>query len=197
MSGIAYELRYLHAAVDELKVYLLSEKLFWHTGVVVYNPSETPYPQLTLGNLALYCTRVEAKLASAPLEAASAAEVQRVIREIETLHQKWRTAWENKAAHEFVSRFRQWRIYIDEIKKNPEKHAIFYSSEVRVRVLLELLKDQLGPEPPEELALLPQVDARLQAIFKSGEFLWEDDLKASFDPERYWFLYRHPDEGSA
>ncbi len=192
MSAIAYEMRFLQAARDELKVYLLSENLFWNTGIVVNHPDETPYPQLTLGNLALYKQRVEAKRKCTPLEASVNAEANKVFQEIESLHQQWRTAWEQKAAREFVSRFRQWRIYVDEVKDDPEKNAVFYSSEVRVRVLLELLKDQLGAEPPAELDLLPQLDTRLRALFEPGDFLWEDDLTPGFDPDIYWFLYGQP-----
>ena len=101
---------------------------------------------------------------------------------------------EKKAAQEFASRFRQWRIYVDEIKNNPETNAVFYKSEVRVRVLLELLKDQVGSEPPAELDLLPQVDTRLRAMFEPGDFQWEADLEPGFDRGTYWFLYGHPRE---
>ncbi|MBN2500715.1 MAG: hypothetical protein JXB38_08065 [Anaerolineales bacterium] len=194
MSAIAYEMRFLHAVLDELKVYLLSDNLFWNTGGVVNHPDETPYPQLTLGNLALFRQRVEAKQKCTPLEASVSVEANKVFQEIESLHQQWRTAWEKKAAQEFVSRFRQWRIYVDEVKDDPEKNAVFYSSEVRVRVLLELLKTQLGTEPPAELELLPQLDLRLRAMFEPGNFLWEDDLTPGFDQETYWYLYGRPRE---
>ena len=77
----------------------------------------------------------------------------------------------------------------DELAQDLERHADYYSSEVRLRVLLEILGDDLGAAAPAELELLTALDARLKVNFKEGDFLWEEDLSAGFPKEKYWYLY--------
>ena len=80
---------------------------------------------------------------------------------------------------------RQWAAYLEELRKEPNTHLAFYKTEVRLRVLLELLGETL-PEPPESPAVL---DEHFRPIFEDGEFLWDQEVQGGFPPEDYWFLY--------
>lgn len=188
MPSTEYDLRYFEAGTDELKSYLLSKELFWPLGL----PSPTgeePYPRLTLGNLMLSQTRLLARKDAGALNVAQESERTRLENEIESLHKEWRTAWEKKAGSEFSSRLRQWKDYLAEIVDAPSSHSGYYSSQVRLRVILEILKDHLGAELPAELSLLPKLDTRLRAVFKPGSFLWDEEIISGFPEAEYWFLY--------
>jgi hypothetical protein len=184
----AFELRFLHAAIEELQTYLLSDKLFLPIGILP-KAGQPSYPQLTLGNITLFRRRFQAYIAGNLLARSQENEFQHLIIEIDALHNKWRTAWENKATHEFQSRFRQWVLYLNEVDADPSRHGIYYSSDVKRRVILELLLDQLPSFPPEEERMLPEVDSRLRLLFIPGEFIWNAELKLGFPKEIFWFLY--------
>lgn len=169
---MASSLRFLRAAVPQLKDYLLSNEIFWNLGFD---------PQLTLGNLLL--VELEAK-ASGDLSPAG----QQLFSEIAAHKKEWRNAWEKKAEREFGSRLRQWSNYIAELSEKPSRHAGAYKSEVRVRVLLELLAD----EAPDLRSQLAAFDSKLKALTTAGNFVWDEDAKGAFPKSKYWFLWAKP-----
>lgn len=180
-----YDLRYLEAGVEELKDYLLYKDLFWPLSAV--SPAGEPgYPKLTLGNLLIAQARLRGYAAKRQLDTQQQADYERVEGEIEAVKRKWQAAWEEKAAHEFTSRLRQWGHYLDELHKKKDNHAPYYSNEVRLRAILQLLSADLGKETPPELTSL---DAVLQALLAPGEFVWEEAVQAGFPQEAFWFLY--------
>jgi hypothetical protein len=188
MTSPDYELLYLRAGVEQFKNYLLSRELFWSLDLSAAS-GEPPYPQLTLGNLVLAQARVDALRLGKTLDSKQESELSRLDGEIETLKNKWQVAWERKAGQEFASRLRQWTHYLDELAQDLARHADYYGSEVRLRVLLEILGDDFGATPPVELNLVAVLDARLKVNFKEGDFLWEEDLAAGFPKEKFWYLY--------
>ncbi|MBW8011929.1 MAG: hypothetical protein FVQ83_11930 [Chloroflexi bacterium] len=188
MPSPEYDFRYLKAGAAELKSYLLSKELFWPLDLPT--PSgEPPYPRLTLGNLALSQARLQARKKGGGLEYHQDAELTYMGNEIVTLRQEWRTAWEKKAGSEFISRLRRWKDYLAEIAEAPSSHAGYFSSQVRLRVILEILTEQLGKKLPAEAGLLPNLDTRLRAVFIAGAFLWDAELTSGFPEGQYWFLY--------
>jgi hypothetical protein len=188
MPSPEYDLRYLKAGAAELKSYLLSKELFWPLGLPA--PSgEPPYPRLTLGNMLLSLARLQARRQAGGLDDSQESEFTRLGNDIDALHQEWRTAWETKAGREFSSRMRPWKDYLAEIAEAPSSHAGYYSSQVRLRVILEILKEQLGSQLPAEVGLLPKLDTRLRAVFTTGTFLWDAELTLGFPEQQYWFLY--------
>lgn len=182
------DLAYLRAASESLKDYLLSNELFWTLNLGSM-PGQPSSPKLTLGNLRLAQARLGAHRAAGTLEPDQESDLVHLERKIETLRAKWRSAWEEKAGREFVSRLRQWGHYLDEVGDKPERHAVYYPSEVRLRVLLEVLQGDLGAEPPAEVGLLPHLDARLRGVFKQGDFTWSPGLAGGFPEGMFWFLY--------
>jgi hypothetical protein len=185
MPGIDHNLKYVTANLSELKDYLLSKELFWPLNLSSA-PGNPPYPKLTPGNLLLSLARLKAFDEGEIMDAAQNSELTRLEMEFDTLKRKWLVAWEKKVDREFTSRLRQWGHYLKEVAGNPDNHTPYYRNEVCLRVLLELLLDELGEDSHPELTAL---DTVLRAKFKGGEFLWDEDLAEGFLQEKYWFLW--------
>jgi len=185
MSGIAYELDYASAGLDVLKDYLLSKELFWPMNL---DPSlgRPTSPKLTPGNLLLSFAYLNAYRLGAKLDTRQGNEILKLEREFEALRSKWAVAWEKKVAHEFNSRFRQWGHYLNEVADNASAHAPYYKTEVRLRVILELLRDALVQKPEADLSVL---DNGLRSYFTPGDFIWDEDLSLGFPRDKHWYLY--------
>lgn len=165
-------LRFLRAAVPQLKDYLLSNEIFWNLGFD---------PQLTLGNLLLAETEVKTAGNLSPAD-------QQLLVEIGAHKKEWHSAWEKKAGREFVSRLRQWMNYLAELSEKPGRHTGSYKTEVRVRVLIELLADE-APGLRQQLAA---ADSKLKALTAAGDFVWNGDLEKAYPKSKFWFLWARP-----
>ncbi|MEX2162310.1 MAG: hypothetical protein WD751_10410 [Anaerolineales bacterium] len=164
--SVSSETSFLRAGLGELKDYLLSNEVFWNAG---------SSQQLTLGNLLLAKEYLDGV---GKLPAAEAKEL--------AAHKKeWRSAWENKAEREVGARLRQWTQYLNELVEHPDRHASYYATEVRVRMLLELL----AHEAPGVRSQLAAADSTLRSLTASGDFMWGKDAEAAFPKGKYWFLW--------
>jgi hypothetical protein len=189
MLSSDYDLRYLDAAVGELKTYLLSNELYWP--LRFHPPSGGPtYPPITPGNLLLARKKLQGRRDGGLLNSADKTTFLRLEQQLDALIQTWRMAWENKAAREYKSRFDQWKNNLAELRDDHGNRTGYYKSDVRVRVLLELLAGEFRGHPPAELGLLPALDQKLRIMTKEAEFLWEDELEGVLGREKYWYLYR-------
>jgi hypothetical protein len=162
---MAADQRFLTDAIPQLKDYLLSNEVFWSLG---------KDPQLTLGNVLL---------AQASLDGAEAEKTA-----IAAHKKEWHSAWQKKAEKEFGTRLRLWTEYLSELSEKPSRHAGYYASEVRNRVLMELL----AGEVPALKSQLAPLDARVKALLSGDDFLWGEELKSKFPKSGYWFLYGNP-----
>ncbi|MEN8241955.1 MAG: hypothetical protein ABFS17_08545 [Chloroflexota bacterium] len=178
MSKPQDDLSYIRASLEELETYLLSKDLFW--------PVSTPagmrtFPKLTLGNLLLAIKKLNAYTGPAVQR-----EYSQITGDVEVIHNKWTTAWENKASREFGSRLRQWTHYLNDLQKNEETHAPYYPFEIRVRVLIALLDEFAAADDQQALT---QLDVALQAKLTRSVFIWEPELQPEFPQDKFWFLY--------
>lgn len=180
----AFELEYLHYALEELERYLLSEELFWP--VLARPASGGSFLKLTIGNLLLSLKELETLRAGGKLSRQEEADLRRIQTRIETIQRQWRVAWEQKASREFRSRFRQWGHVLGDLKQDLEKQAPYYHTEVRLRVLLALLTEYAIDIEGYDLDPL---DAILQKMLAPGRFIWEPELERGFPREEFWFLY--------
>ena len=183
MSDPNYDLSYLRACLDELEPYLLSKELFWPVSAPAQIRS---FPKLTLGNLLLSIKRLKANSNTGQLSPEQRTEYAQLARKVETTQQQWTAAWEAKTIREYRSRLRQWTHYLNDLGKEPETHAPYYRSEVRVRVLLELLGEYITAEEQHPLAVL---DIALHGQIKPSDFIWDSELQAEFSQQEFWFLY--------
>jgi hypothetical protein len=179
-----YDLHYLQASSDGLEAYLFANQLYWPLGA---SPpaGEAPYPPLTLDNLLLSQARLKARR----LSKSQQAELARLAGSLDLLRSKWRSAWGRKAQHEFRARLNLWRNYLSEYQQDPDGQADRYPYEVRQRVMLQLLEDEVDEIPSAEAELLRLLDQHLRAWLAPGQFVWEADLINVFTQEHYWYLH--------
>ncbi len=175
MASSKSDLEFYRMGVQELKDYLLSDQLFW--------PLTGNLPRLTLGSLLLARERLRAW----PLESALQADGARLSQRMEAVHERWRSAWERKAAWEYRSRLNQWRHFLEDYRREGKGNAAYYPQEVKLRVMLDLLEPHL-PEDSDH-SVLPELDKLLRRHFEQGDFVWEPELKDAFPNPPYWYLY--------
>jgi len=184
-----YDLRYWQAALDALVTYLQSPELFWKLDVAP-PLGEPAYPPLTVGNLLLARQRLQR-----PLPPALDAQRQTLEHRFQNLVREWRASWQRKAAKELEMRARLWAQYIEECVQSRAESS-FYATEVRNRVLADLLQVEGGAHLPAAADLLAHADQRLRARFEPGTFVWDEDLRPAFPRERFWYLYGRPSCGA-
>jgi hypothetical protein len=185
MENSGYDLEYLKIGMEDIQNYLLSEELFWP---VSGRPSgDRPFfLKMTIGNLLLSEHRLATLSDAGLLSPADAAEFSKLQSGIQAVQMKWRVAWERKASREYDTRFNQWGKTLGDLKSDRYQNAPFYKNEVRLRVLLELLVEQIPDKARHDLAPLDKI---LRQMFKSGEFIWGAELAPGFPKEKYWYLY--------
>ncbi len=184
-SSIAYDLRYLEAALDLLEDFIKSPEIYWSLSVSP-PPGEPPYPQLSLGNVLLALQRLQR-----PLEKGEEAALREAHADaLDRIRQRYRAVWEQKAVKEARMRARLWAQYIAELAKEPSSKA-YYAAEVRNRAILELLRQE-ATLPDTIETLRAHADRRLQSRFEPGEFIWDEDLAPAFPSQTFWYLYGQP-----
>ncbi|KPL07608.1 hypothetical protein AMJ86_03800 [bacterium SM23_57] len=188
MSSAEFDLGYLKAGIQEIEPYLLSKNLFW-TLSTHPAPGSLTYPRLTLGGLLLSVARLKARI----LPRSHTFEFRSLEKNLDHWRRSWRTFWERKASQEMTSRLRQWELYLDEILLKPDVHIPYYGSEVRVRVVIELLTPEISPQNDDILPKIQQLDGFLKSIIVPGEFIWENELAMGFNQTDYWYLWGVPE----
>jgi len=175
MSNFSQDWAFLDTSLSEIKPYLLSKELFWPLG--------GSQSRLTLGNLLAH------KRISANNDATNQAKLQNWEFALNAEKSHWHTAWIKKGLREFTSRLRQWENFLAECQQDRHAQTGYYQYEVRLRVILELLRQELDGEETTHVAALLQTDLYLKSIFSPGAFIWAEHLKAVFPVEPYWYLH--------
>jgi hypothetical protein len=145
---------------------------------------KAPYPKLTIGNL-LYFRNSTTAAAITPYHKQAINEANSSYKD---LKKEWNTAWQEKTELEFSSRIRQWKYYLKELNNNMEEYAPYYPVEVRVRVLLQLLKNELKNKGKKQ-DTLKALDKQLKGHFNKSDFVWEEGLSKAFPKKEFWYLY--------
>ncbi len=155
--NIQNDIEYLSAGVPELETYLLSKELYYPIGAHL--------PQLTLGGILLSVTRMGLKGESFRAQ-------------VESIHSKWRSAWDAKSKREVKARNTLWMNYLAEYREDPKSGARLYSQNIRYRAMLSLLGQ-----------VTHESDALLKGVFKEGKFVWEEECAQNFPCETFWYLF--------
>lgn len=148
----------------------MSNELYW--------PMGGNLPRLTPGSLALALLRLEC---SAP------ADVGQLRGQVGAVQLKWRSAWEKKVAREFANRLRLWSQFLTDYLRAPEQSPEYYQTEVRNRVILQLLLS--GQNDFAEKDALAELDRALKARLVVGPFIWDEIFRSVFPEIEFWFLY--------
>lgn len=187
LTTIAYNLCYLREALKNFDSYLTSKASQWPLGKHHFKDLK-PFPALTTENFLLARQHL-LKRQTSPTESK---ELEKLEKQFQDLYARRRVAWGEKASLGFHHRLRLWQNFIDELLSNMPEHIDRYPYEVRLRVMLKLLKPDSDLVPATKLALLTHIDQRLQAVFKSGSFIWSHELEPAFPVESFWYLYGSP-----
>lgn len=184
MKNFEYDFGYIQACLEEMESYLPSDEVFWPVSATP--PEGAPdFPRLTLGSLLV----AEYRLKAYPQAQAQAAQVERVLADIEHIRSKWRVMWEKKAGRSYSVRLRMWSEFLDEYRSSLQDNGDRYAYEVRLRVMLEVLKLEGGGQPQAEVEMLGGLDRYLKSVLKMGGFIWEAEVQSGFPKGIYWYLY--------
>ena len=180
---------YLQAGVEHAESYLLLDELYAPLNLTA-PPGMPSYPAFTLGGWLLYQALAQ------PLAdtASRRTTLDTIQRQMDVVRVKWRVAWEKKATWEFQSRLRQWSNTVTEIRREPADNADYYPYEVRRRVQLALLRDEVPEIDPAYLENLANMDRLLNVLLKPGDFIWDAVLAPGFPKDEYWYLWGLPYE---
>jgi hypothetical protein len=170
---ISKDKAFLQASIPDFEAYILSDELLWP---VTARGQELP--RLTIGS---------ALLARARLEAAGE-RIESLATDLDIIRSKWRVAWEHKAGREFRMRIGLWQNYLDDYHRDPYQYAGTYRHDIRTRVMIHFLLEELPHYPPEE-ELLENLDVMLKKYFVPGDFIWDVELQNGFPINVFWFLY--------
>lgn len=184
MPTYEYDRRYIERGLEILEDYLLADEYYWPLSVRAPT-GEPDYPMFTLEGLLLSMQRLQAHI-SRLAEETQAAKFSQVL---EMVHARWYIAWEKKAARGYIARLKMWRNYLEEYSEFPEVHVNRYGYEIRLRVFLEILQANTGGLDERHLELLRIADRFLKTVLVPGMFVWENDIRAGFPADQYWFLY--------
>ncbi len=184
MKSFEYDLRYVRAGLDSIEEYLLSDEVFWPLSA--HPPEGAPaYPRLTLDGVLLATERLLA-YPSTPSQEGLKLQLSSDLAKVRS---KWRVAWEQKAGRCFSIRLRMWGDFLEEYRMNAQDNVDRYTYEVRLRVMLQLLLQEVGEKPQPEMALLAGLDGYLQSVLKKDGFIWEAEVQKGFPVDSYWYLY--------
>ncbi len=180
MPEFEYLVRFLAAAVPDLKSFLLSNNVYWNLSLKA-SDGMPPYPQFSLGWLLLY----RRSLSAADLKP----EWKEVLDAIDDARTHWRSAWAKKSAREFGVRLNEWSRFINEARADPAANRSRYRYEVQRRTILTLLKNEADEIPGEQVSLLTGLDTVLRGNLKPGPFIQDAVFQPAFPENEFWFLY--------
>lgn len=181
------DLTILEAMIENMADYLSVDSLFYP----LPNPS---YPRLTMGGYWMREERLSAL--SFLLDAAQQSRLQEIQAKFSEISVNNPHQIRQKAGEELQARLRQWRGYLKGFEQDKDESEAYYSNDVQVRLVLDILlskfggtSDELAPTVAEEVATL---DVRLNNIWQAGSFVWPSDWRSAYPEDDYWWLYGLP-----
>lgn len=184
MPTFEYDRRYVERGLEMLEDYLLADAGYWP--IDTQAPAGEPaYPMLTLEGLKLSLLRLSVYRGRLAFEH----QIEKLTSELDILQNRWAVAWEKKAKRAYHARLTMWGNYIEEYRSVPDAHADRYVYEVRLRVFLSILAQEVGNLDDEMHPSLHAIDDFLKAIILPSKFIWDEELHVVFPADRYWYLY--------
>lgn len=183
MWDVESSLKSLEDATEEIESYLLSEDVI---------RARTGRSSLSIGLVLL-----DLRWLKPILEGKDQTRIGTVDRELASVRDRWRVAWERKAVAELRTRLNLWREYLGDLESRPGL-GTSYPQEVRNRAMAEDLLEAAGnqPEIKSLAASLDAIDSRFRDHFEPGDFVWGQVSESAFPAETYWFLYGRPRSGN-
>lgn len=175
---LEHDLTYVRLAIPDLEDFLLSKEIFWPLPSAPTQIGQPGLEQLSLGLLRLSVARLQAEPENQ--------EASQLAAKMADVRGRWRSNWSKKAVREFGVRTAQWRRALDDLRE----HSTAYSRAVRLRAILELLREDMLPgDEPVEYPVLVGLDHILRGSGEPGAFVWDEGLQSAFPDPQFWFLY--------
>lgn len=174
---------FVREGVENLEQYLLSPELYWPLGRLAGSGGGAT--QLTVGNLVLS----QKRLSAVDWPAEEQQRLDEANRQIETVRAHWRANWAKKAQREVTARLKLWMDYVHEVLGETGRRSGGYAYEVRWRVILQLLMDDLDEHMVTEEQALGNLDSRLRSNTTMDGFVWEPEVERGFPQVPFWYLY--------
>jgi hypothetical protein len=184
MPTFEYDRRYVERGLEILEDYLLADDGYWPIGTPA-PAGEPAYPMLTLEGLKLSLLRLSVYRGRLTFEH----QIEKLAFELDILQKRWAVAWEKKAQRAYHARLAMWGNYLEEYSSLPDVHADRYVYEVRLRVFLAILTQDVGALDTGMHPALPPLDDFLKATLLPGKFIWDEELQVVFPADSYWYLY--------
>lgn len=175
---------FLQAAVSEMEEYLHSQVIHWPLSNNKPRLQGGALPKLTIGNLCLARTRLSGSSSEKQIQ-----EFDKIIEKIDAIRNRWRVNWGRKAEAEYRERLRLWKVFIED-ELTQERGTSDYRNQVRLRVILELLDEEILAENLVHKTQLQILDEQVLSLTTPCEFIWDEKYQPGFPPGKFWFLYR-------
>lgn len=142
-SELAAEMIEAEAMAAELVDYLLSDRLFWQ--ISVETPLGSQQPKMTLGGL---WERMKQLEATDELGAGDRQRLAAITAGWEDARRRYPAQFTEKLKRELDSFLKNWRFYLDQYGRDPERWREEYDVELRNRRRVELVLRLLGADAP-------------------------------------------------
>lgn len=175
------------AMAADLDAYLLRDVLYW--GLSDSGPRRKPYPQLTLGGLLMRLHHLE--ILQQHLSPDSYETFAQARDGAEEAFRNWRVHLERKLLTEASARTRAWSQFLIDCADSPGGCAGEYPTQAEVRTMIDLLVERAGGVQGigQLQGQINGLDRRLKGLIASGEFVWDEILRAAYPSDRFWWLY--------
>lgn len=140
---LAAELIEAEAMAAEVVDYLLSDRLFWQ--ISVETPLGSQQPKMTLGGL---WERMKHLEAASELGAGDRRRLAAVMTAWEDARRRYPPQFSEKLKRELESYLKNWRYFLDQVARDPERWREEFEVELRNRRRVELVLRLLGPDAP-------------------------------------------------
>ena len=186
MESKEIERLFAESTLNELKDYLLSSTLFWSLSLPGINKDEkSSIPKLTPGNLYLCLRKINTYVFTPDLNLG----VKDIEAGIFVILEHWQSNWRKKAELEYPIRINLWESYLRDLKINPALNMGSYRYQVRNRIILDLLDEEINIAKNDDILHIRSLDDNLKKLVTDGDFIWQSDLIRGFPKNQYRYLY--------
>jgi hypothetical protein len=140
----------------ELDDYLRGKRLY--RGISVETPLGTQRPQMTLGGL---FERMELLTEAEELGPDDTRRLSAIQEAWDEARGRYPEQFQEKLRREHDSYLRNWKYYLEDLARDPERWKEEYEVETRNRRRVELIRRIMGPEAPPGLADLDELEEDL------------------------------------
>jgi hypothetical protein len=183
--SVEKDLKEAQAMASALVPYIYEDELY---GRVAMN-----IPSLTLGALMLRLRRL--RTMQNKLNNTQVATLEQLERQLEDVRKEWATHYQKKLVREGEARLRDIQGYIRECRDDPRSCVGNYPVEALRRTMIQEVLNTMGEAETEKTGLKAKaktVDAELRRYLQPSDFIWDEQLKAIYPQDTFWWLYSRP-----